>query len=136
MSSANVRSIQTLTDLKTGLARFGAESAAALQRMELELRRTLEWLDERRRHWEGQVRRCEEVARQAQAAVMEWQPSGMWSRRLGSPGQRTPSTRPVYAGRTQHAADNCATFRRCGWFGYNTVTVLSAKQPTRGAGVV
>ncbi len=78
MSSANVRSIQTLTDLKTRLARFGAESQAALQRMEIELRRTLEWLDERRRHWEGQVRRCEEIARQAQAAVQWCHDSAFW----------------------------------------------------------
>ncbi|MFZ1752759.1 MAG: hypothetical protein WBO46_20515 [Caldilineaceae bacterium] len=69
MSSANVRSIQTLTDLKTSLARFGQESRDALQRMDVELRRTQEWLDERQRFWEGQVRRCEDFVHQTQVAV-------------------------------------------------------------------
>lgn len=87
MSSANVRSVQTLTDVKTALAQFAGESQAALQRMEVEARRTLEWLDERRRHWEGQVRRCEEIAQQALAALQRCQASA----------SRDPKTGRVYA---------------------------------------
>lgn len=86
MSSVNVRSIQTLTDLKTALAQFAGESREALQRMELETRRTLEWLEERCRHWEGQARRCEELARQAQAALQRCQASAY----------RDPKTGRVY----------------------------------------
>ena len=86
MSDANVRSINTLTDLKTNLARFGAESRSALQQMEIELRRTQEWLAERKRHWEGQVRRCEDAVRLAQAAL----------ERCRSTAYRDPDTGRVY----------------------------------------
>ncbi|MBK8540742.1 MAG: hypothetical protein IPL60_12175 [Ardenticatenia bacterium] len=76
MSRANVRSIQSLRDLKSDLACFGGDSRAALQRMEMESRRTQEWLDERQRHWEGHSRRCQEAVRQAQTAVQRCQASG------------------------------------------------------------
>ncbi|NJN84944.1 MAG: hypothetical protein HC802_23415 [Caldilineaceae bacterium] len=87
MSHVNVRSIQTLRELKAGLARFGAESRSALQRMEMELRSTQEWLVERQHFWEGQTRRCQEAVRTAQMALARCQ----------SNVQRDPRTGRVYA---------------------------------------
>ena len=47
VSSARVLSIQALEDLKVGLTRFGGEAQDALDQAQQEIRRTLEWLEER-----------------------------------------------------------------------------------------
>ena len=52
MAAANVRSIQALTDLKSALARYGADAQSTRQRLEQELHQTQEWLAERQRHWQ------------------------------------------------------------------------------------
>ena len=80
---ANVRSIQALLDLKGDLARFAAESRASLQQLGRELRRTTEWLEGRRRHWEGQVRRARQQVDQARAALLQCQAAADETRRTG-----------------------------------------------------
>ncbi|MFQ5342053.1 MAG: hypothetical protein ACE5F6_10960 [Anaerolineae bacterium] len=67
--SANVLAIHALEELKVALGRFGGEAQAALRTAEQEIRRTLEWLQERQAHWEREVRRRQEEVRQARAAL-------------------------------------------------------------------
>lgn len=67
--SANVLAIHALDELKSALARFGGEAREALQSAEQEIRRTLEWLEERQAHWQREVRRWQEEVRRAQAAL-------------------------------------------------------------------
>jgi hypothetical protein len=74
--SANVRAIQTLGDLKGALARFGAEAREALAAAEEEIRQTLDWLQERRNHWQNEVQRCQEEVRRAETALARCQASG------------------------------------------------------------
>ena len=69
MQGAEVRSIQALEDLRAGLVRFGGEAEAALRALEMELRRTQEYLGERRRYWEAKVRAAEEEYRRARRAL-------------------------------------------------------------------
>lgn len=73
---ANVRSIQALEDLCTTLVRFSADTEAAMRAMDAEVRRTLEYLSERQRHWEVKARTAEEEFRRAQAALAKCQASG------------------------------------------------------------
>src|SRR5581483_3061948 len=68
-SSARVLSIQALEDLKAGLVRFGSEAQDALNQAEQEIRRTQEWLQERLRYWQGEVRRRQEAVMAAAAAL-------------------------------------------------------------------
>ena len=65
--TANVRAIHTLEELKGALGRFGGEARGALQAAEQEIRRTLDWLQERHNYWRSEVRRRREEVRQAEA---------------------------------------------------------------------
>lgn len=76
MSAANVRNIQALADLKAALARFKSDALEPLHAAQQEIQRTQEWLGERERHWQREVQRCEQEARQAQAALDRCQGSG------------------------------------------------------------
>jgi len=73
--SANVRSIEALSELRTALVRYRAEVQASLRRLEQERQRTQAWLAERQRHWQFQVRQCQDAVRQAQAALARCQSS-------------------------------------------------------------
>lgn len=69
MRGADIQSIQALADLRAALVRFGADTEAALRAMDAEVRRTLEYLGERERHWQVKVRAAEEEYRRACAAL-------------------------------------------------------------------
>jgi hypothetical protein len=78
--SANVRAIQTLSDIKTALGQFEAVACAALASVEQEIRHTLDWLQERLNHWQNEVRRRQEEVRLAKAALARCQASGSYDR--------------------------------------------------------
>jgi hypothetical protein len=69
MTSAHVLSIQALGELKATLNRFSAEAQEAFNAAEIEIRRTLDWLQERLTYWRNEVRRRQEVLAQAQRAL-------------------------------------------------------------------
>lgn len=75
-ASANVQSIQALDDLRAALGRFQEQAQEALAASEQEIRRTLDWLNERRNHWQSEVRRRQAAVAQAQAALSRCQASG------------------------------------------------------------
>lgn len=55
MSSANVRSIQALDDLRAALTTFSGNAQDALRAATIEVQRTLEFVAERERYWRGRV---------------------------------------------------------------------------------
>src|SRR5262245_51525588 len=61
---AQVTSIEVLRDFKVGLAVFCEDAAEALCAIEIEIRRTLDWLEhDRLNYWQNEIRhRREEVA--------------------------------------------------------------------------
>jgi len=79
-TSANVKSIQALADLKTMLARYGGDVQETLQRMARTIEQTRHTLTERQNHWRIQVRRCEEQLAQARAALTHCQNSAYTDR--------------------------------------------------------
>jgi hypothetical protein len=79
-ASANVQSIQSLDDLRRALGRFQGQAQEALDAAEQEIRRTLDWLQERHNHWLNEVHRRQEVVRQAQAALARCQASGSYDK--------------------------------------------------------
>src|SRR2546423_6347762 len=68
-SSANVRSIRALEDLRSGLARFSSEASDALNHSDQEIVRTLTKLGELERRWKTKVRAWEEEVRKRQARL-------------------------------------------------------------------
>jgi hypothetical protein len=71
MMNANVRSIDTLVDLKQSLARYAHEIVSPLEKLDQEAVRTLEWLAARRRRWQRQVESAQQALRNAQAALAQ-----------------------------------------------------------------
>lgn len=67
--SANVRSIQTLCDLRSVLGRFAETTVQNLTRAETEIQRTQDWLRERELYWQRQVERARVIVQQAHAAL-------------------------------------------------------------------
>lgn len=64
--SANVNSIQALLDVKAALAVFVDQANGALEEVDQEIRRTLDWvLNEQPPYWQRQIRECEERVTQA-----------------------------------------------------------------------
>jgi len=55
VSSANVRSIQALDDLRAALTTFSGNARSALDSAMIEVQRTLEFVAERERYWRGRV---------------------------------------------------------------------------------
>lgn len=71
--SANVLSVQALEDLRSGLARFSSEAQEIMSSAAQEIQRTLQWLEERHRYWQGEVRRRAEMLARAQADLARCQ---------------------------------------------------------------
>lgn len=67
--SANVRSIQTLSDLRNSLGRFADTIPQSLTRTEAEIKRAQDWLRERELYWQRQVERARVIVQQARAAL-------------------------------------------------------------------
>jgi hypothetical protein len=66
--AANVLSTQTLKDFKVSLVNFGEEARNALSGVDMELRRTRDWLErDQLGYWQAQVKRRQEEMMQARA---------------------------------------------------------------------
>lgn len=76
MSTVNVRSIDALEELQTALIRYADQTQATLDAVQREVQRTLDWLDERVRHWQNEVQRGQEETRRARAAYERCMSSG------------------------------------------------------------
>lgn len=74
--SANVQSIQAIEDFRTDLIRFGVDAGDALTAAETQIRHALEWLAERQEHWQRELRRRTDEAREAAAALARCRASG------------------------------------------------------------
>ena len=67
---AAVRSIEALRDFRAALATFAEEALAALGAVDMEVRRTVQWVQhDRREYWLGQIKRRREQVAMAQAEV-------------------------------------------------------------------
>ncbi len=69
MSSANVKSIDALSEMRGSLAQFRADAQSALDSAAMEIQRTQDWLQERLAYWQNQVRQCEAAVKKASAAL-------------------------------------------------------------------
>jgi hypothetical protein len=65
MSSAHVRSLDALVDLKAAFCTFAAEAKEAFSSLNMSIRRFEDWLNEQVKHWTATIRECEDAVFQA-----------------------------------------------------------------------
>jgi hypothetical protein len=65
MSSAQVHSLEKLLDFQAALATYAHQAKEALSSIDMEIRRTLDWLTDQLKLWQAEVRRMEEEVFQA-----------------------------------------------------------------------
>jgi hypothetical protein len=81
---ATVHSIEALHDFRAALAIFAEEASAALGAVNMEVRRTLQWVQyDRRSYWQEQIKRRREQVATAQAEVFR--------RKLAKTADNTPA---------------------------------------------
>lgn len=68
MSSAHVKAIETLGELRTALLRYKSEAQGALDAAGAEIQRTGEWLQERLHYWQKELIRRQAILGEAEAA--------------------------------------------------------------------
>ncbi|MEW6403836.1 MAG: hypothetical protein AB1649_18730 [Chloroflexota bacterium] len=73
---ANVLAINALAELKGVLSHFSGDAQETLQAVEHEIRRILDWLQERLNYWQNQVRQRQVEVAQATAALARCLASG------------------------------------------------------------
>lgn len=76
MSTVHVGSIDALEQLQTGLVRYADQVETTLTAVQREVQRTLDWLDERVRHWQNTMARYQEEERRTRAAYERCMASG------------------------------------------------------------
>lgn len=67
--SANVRSIEALRELHHAMMRYHYDTLTILDAVRAEIRRTCDWLEERRYYWQNELRRREEYLRRARESL-------------------------------------------------------------------
>ncbi len=65
MTQARVYSIEALTDVQAAFAKFTDQAREAVTCVDMEVRRTLEWLNDQSDYWRTTVRQCEDEVFQA-----------------------------------------------------------------------
>lgn len=75
-SQANVRSIAALDEMNIALKRFQSEANRVLQSTELEIKRTWEWLQDRLKYWQKELKRRQQQLIEAQRALQACLRSG------------------------------------------------------------
>jgi hypothetical protein len=69
-TQADVHSIDSLKEFRVALALFSEEALSALGSVDMEVRRTIQWLQhDRREYWQQQIKRRREQVAQAKAEV-------------------------------------------------------------------
>jgi exonuclease VII large subunit len=68
--SARVHSIEAVKDWKEALCVFHTEALEAVCAVEMEIRRTFDWLQERIKHWQSEIRRRDNLVVQARNDLM------------------------------------------------------------------
>src|SRR5690242_15008389 len=71
--SARITSIESLKEFRTSLCRFGHDAKEAVCATELEIRRILDWLEEKLTYWQREVRIREEDVARAKAELIQRQ---------------------------------------------------------------
>ena len=81
---ARVTSVDALGDFRAALDAFRSDALDALTALDLEVRRSFDWLADQRRFWQKTVRECQDAVTRARAELAQKQ--------MTHPGMRQPDT--------------------------------------------
>src|SRR4051812_17175909 len=81
---ARVTSIDALGDFRAALDAFRADALDALTALDLEVRRSFDWLADQRKFWQKTVRECQDAVTRARSELSQKQ--------MTHPGMRQPDT--------------------------------------------
>jgi len=82
--SANVHNVDGLSLFQMSLQHFQEKAKDALMNIDMDLRRTQEWLEEQYSHWQTEIRQAEDALTQAMLELKR--------KKLMKVGERTPDT--------------------------------------------
>jgi hypothetical protein len=83
--TANVNSIDALTDFRVAWVRFGEDARNALTDVDFELRRTIDWVNnDQRLYWQAEIKRANQALSQARTELHR--------KKLGETESRHPDT--------------------------------------------
>jgi hypothetical protein len=71
--AARVTSVEALVDFKARLVKFGTEAGNALANLQLQIRRTYEWLEDQLEYWQWQLRQRQEEVTRAKSELLQRQ---------------------------------------------------------------
>src|SRR5215813_13849518 len=78
-TEASVHSIEALKDLRGAMSLFADDVLGALGAVDMEVRRTQQWLhNDRRMYWEGQIKKRREQVAMARSELSRRKMSGMF----------------------------------------------------------
>ncbi len=87
--SANILSVQALKDFKVAMANFAEEARSSLGGVDMELRRTRDWLErDQLGYWQAQIKRRSEILQQARADLHKRQLSQQGSDAVSDSDQK------------------------------------------------
>jgi hypothetical protein len=86
--AARVTSVEALVDFKTRLVKFGTEAANALANIQVQIRRTHEWLEDQLEYWKWQLRERQELVVRAKGELLQRQYSSGSVRGAGCTDQK------------------------------------------------
>jgi hypothetical protein len=110
MSSAQVHSLEKLLDFQASLATFGHQAAQALDSMRMEIRRTLDWVDEQLKNWHAEIRRAEEAVFKARQELAQRRMMRVADRPADTAEQEIALAKAQH--RLEHAQEKHAACRR------------------------
>jgi chromosome segregation ATPase len=84
MPSAQVHAIERLTDFRAALQTFADKAKDAMSSNQMEIRRSIDWLESQLQLWKSEIRRAEELVFQAKQELTR--------RKMMKIGDRTPDT--------------------------------------------
>ena len=128
MSQAAVQSIEALREFRAAIAIFGEDAEGALQAVDMEIRRTVQWLQhDQRIYWENEIKRRREKLAQADAELHRRKLSGMFGH-AGAFSEQKEMVRRA-KGRLEDAERRSALVRK--WTPQLQQAVLEYKGHTR-----
>src|SRR5438552_1367950 len=68
--SARVTALEAFMEFKSALSAFKAEAQDALCAVDMEIRRTVDWIESQRKYWHHEVRDRQEAVAEAKLALM------------------------------------------------------------------
>jgi hypothetical protein len=118
--AAQVTSVEALQDFRVSVCRFREDGIEALAAIEMEIRRTFDWLQDQLNYWTRMIRECEEEVIEAKAALSRKEIPNALGRIPDCTEEKVRLRKAK--GRLEYAEEKVKTIRRWGPLWQHAVT--------------